>query len=115
MKKDDFPEITPEEMPKFLNDVAEKFKDEEGQETMLKLAQCSFYIHLINSQKKDKNNAMVDVKKVIRDLVTIKTCCKNMKNEEKYDDIDREMYADWEFMIENTISLLEKQQTVVKE
>ena len=53
MKKDDFPEITPEEMPKFLNDVAEKFKDEEGQKTMLKLAQCSFYIHLINSRKEE--------------------------------------------------------------
>lgn len=48
MKKDKFPEITPEEMPAFLNEVAIKFKDEEGQETMLKLAQCSIYIHTVN-------------------------------------------------------------------
>lgn len=40
--------IEPKEMPKFLNEVAEKFKDEEGQETMLKLAQCSVYIHGVN-------------------------------------------------------------------
>lgn len=48
MKDNNFPDIEPEDMPAFLNKVAAKFKDEEGQETMLKLAQCSIYIHTVN-------------------------------------------------------------------
>ena len=40
----DYPEIEPEEMPKFLNEVADEyFKDNE--EIREKLAQCSVYIH----------------------------------------------------------------------
>ena len=52
LEKDDFPVMKPEEMPMFLNEVAKKFKDEEGQETMLKLAQCSLYISMINTKEK---------------------------------------------------------------
>ena len=57
MKNDVMPEITPEEMPAFLNEVAQNFKDEEGQEIMWKLAQCSFYIFMCNSiMDKTKNH-----------------------------------------------------------
>jgi hypothetical protein len=39
--------IEPEEMPSFLNELASKyFKDDP--DTMLKLAQCSMYIHTTN-------------------------------------------------------------------
>jgi len=46
--KNSFPDIEPEEMPAFLNQVAsEYFKD--NQEIMFKLAQCSMYIFAMNS------------------------------------------------------------------
>lgn len=47
MANTDIPTIEPEEMPSFLNELASKyFKDD--QDTMLKLAQCSIYIHTTN-------------------------------------------------------------------
>ena len=49
-----FPEIEPEDMPEFLNRVAAMHKDEEGQEIMMKLAQCSLYIHMCNKMLKKK-------------------------------------------------------------
>ena len=57
MKDNNCPDIEPEDMPAFLNKVAAKFKDEEGQETMLKLAQCSFYIYCVNDMLHPKKGS----------------------------------------------------------
>lgn len=56
IEEDEIPTIEPEEMPKFLNDVAhEYFKDNE--EIRSKLAQCSVYIHgFLMAEKMRKEN-----------------------------------------------------------
>lgn len=47
MSDSNIPTIEPEEMPSFLNEIASKyFKDD--QDIMLKLTQCSMYIHTTN-------------------------------------------------------------------
>ena len=51
---------------------------------------------------------MIDREKVIYNLGIISVCCKNRQNIKAYDEIDREMYADWEEIIENTIDLLKE-------
>lgn len=52
-KMEEFPDLEPEKMPKFLNDLAwDYFKNES--EIAHKLAQCSVYIHGVNSVIKAK-------------------------------------------------------------
>jgi hypothetical protein len=51
---------------------------------------------------------MIDREKVIYNLGIISVCCKNRQNIKAYDEIDREMYADWEEIIENTLTLLKE-------
>ena len=56
---------------------------------------------------------MIDREKVIDNLECISVSCKNRKNIKAYDEIDREMYADWEEIIENSLELLKVQQETI--
>lgn len=56
---------------------------------------------------------MIDREKVIDNLECISVSCKNRKNIKAYDEIDREMYADWEEIIENALELLKVQQETI--
>lgn len=53
---------------------------------------------------------MLDREKVINNLEIISVSCKNMKNIKAYDEIDREMYSDWEEIIENALTMLKEQE-----
>ena len=58
---------------------------------------------------------MPDMEKVIYNLGIISVCCKNRQNIKAYDEIDREMYADWEEIIENALAVLQEQEAKIEQ
>lgn len=57
----------------------------------------------------------MDREKVINNLECISVSCKNRKNIKAYDEIDREMYADWEEIIENALELLKEREAIIEQ
>ena len=58
---------------------------------------------------------MTKLKKVIEGLDTIWCICKNRQNYKKYDEIEREMYADMTTFANNAITLLKEQETIIEQ
>lgn len=56
----------------------------------------------------------INKEKVVNDLEAMWVCCKNRQNIKAYDEIEREMFADWAKTIDDVLALLKEQEAIVK-
>lgn len=53
---------------------------------------------------------MIDKKNVVNNLEAIWVCCKNRQSIKAYDEIERDMYADWADIVNDAITLPKQQE-----